>query len=784
MAENQGRRRLHAAAPWLFLCLALTFFEYQVLFLGRTHLPVVAGHGVFGWRVAEAPTVRLPEDRYRIDRGASAWVMEPQGSIAAAAWKAGRLPLWNPYQGAGAPLAANAQSGAFDPLRLPSSLVTGSVAWDAYYLGRRLLGLVLAYLFARALGLRMLGCVALAIAYVFSGFFAVFGNNHYVEVYLLLPGLLWGSEMVLAGRLRAGGIVLTLGVAAVQLAGMPEAAFCVLLYVAGYDVWRLVGRSSPTRALRALLSRQARWLLGAWATGLLLSAPLLLPFVEFLQNAVHVHGPERQLGLTHDAWEDLVLLAAPFLHGLPVPGEIGWSYTGAAVIALGLLGVVCIRRNKVGVYPFLFGFVLLAKVFGAPLVNELGRLPLVALMPVQKWAGPLVSFTFALLAAGAVDLLDRRDVTRREILVALIAFAGLGLVALLLDGARLQQAPLARVGTWIGIACASGGAALLLGTWRKRAGVACACVVTLEILTLQPHGNLSPRYDPFAEPPFVRYLRQQEKEAPGSRVFSAKGLLHPNTAGVFGLSDIRTVDALYPWRYFRYVREFLIDGHLYDRYTGIASGQEGETQMHGNPWFDLLGVRHVVGGRRIHAEHLAPAGQYRLAYEGPPPVFENVHAFPRAFLVGAARWVPGPGEAIAAMKDADLDPSRVAVLEGPETPLSAVALGSRTAGTASVTRYESQRVEVLVDAYVPAVLVLTDTYYPGWRAMLDGNPIPLRPAYLALRGVVVPSGRHRVVFYYRPLSFTVGCLLSCLGAVAFAVALGTGGRNPIRRNHS
>ncbi len=88
------------------------------------------------------------------------------------------------------------------------------------------------------------------------------------------------------------------------------------------------------------------------------------------------------------------------------------------------------------------------------------------------------------------------------------------------------------------------------------------------------------------------------------------------------------------------------------------------------------------------------------------------------------------------------------------------------------SQYAAERVEVLVTAASPAVLVLRDAWYPGWQARLDGEPATLLRADGLFRAVAVPEGTHSVVFAFRPASLRRGVALSAAtGALAFAVLL-------------
>jgi uncharacterized membrane protein YfhO len=85
-------------------------------------------------------------------------------------------------------------------------------------------------------------------------------------------------------------------------------------------------------------------------------------------------------------------------------------------------------------------------------------------------------------------------------------------------------------------------------------------------------------------------------------------------------------------------------------------------------------------------------------------------------------------------------------------------------------RDEPETVEVDATVASPALLVLTDTQYPGWEAMVDGEPAPIVRADHAFRGVRLEAGRHRrVVFRYAPASVRRGAAVSALAALVIVV---------------
>ena len=68
-------------------------------------------------------------------------------------------------------------------------------------------------------------------------------------------------------------------------------------------------------------------------------------------------------------------------------------------------------------------------------------------------------------------------------------------------------------------------------------------------------------------------------------------------------------------------------------------------------------------------------------------------------------------------------------------------------------------------------LFQADTWYPGWQAFLDHHPVPLLRAEDVFRGVELPPGEHLLEFVYRPNSFFLGAVLTCLVIVSLGVVL-------------
>ena len=167
---------------------------------------------------------------------------------------------------------------------------------------------------------------------------------------------------------------------------------------------------------------------------------------------------------------------------------------------------------------------------------------------------------------------------------------------------------------------------------------------------------------------------------------------------------------------------------------------------------------------RIDATNSGYGAEVKAEDVGAALVFENLRARPRAWLVQEVRSVSAD-EAFAAVRSSRLadgrafDAARLALVEEPFT-LKAEQIDEEA--HVEVVRLTAREMEVRTAARVPAFLVTSDTFYPGWRVTVDGTPAHLYQTDYALRGVPVTAGTHVVRFEFRPTSFYYGACVSAL----------------------
>ena len=202
-------------------------------------------------------------------------------------------------------------------------------------------------------------------------------------------------------------------------------------------------------------------------------------------------------------------------------------------------------------------------------------------------------------------------------------------------------------------------------------------------------------------------------------------------------------------------------------------------QSAGGPVADVLLMRlslfDPVTGRSAPLDPVAlPATRWRkLQSFGAVDLYENLKAQPRAWFVRevAARPAAEVLQAVTSgrMKDGQpFDPAQTALLETEDFGARAITLpatGPVSEAQVSVTKYEPQRIELVTHNAQPGFLVLSEIYYRGWEAWIDGQRVPVERANYVLRGLAVPAGEHRVEFIFRAHSFRNGAMYSLLGAL-------------------
>jgi len=173
--------------------------------------------------------------------------------------------------------------------------------------------------------------------------------------------------------------------------------------------------------------------------------------------------------------------------------------------------------------------------------------------------------------------------------------------------------------------------------------------------------------------------------------------------------------------------------------------------------FNILGVKYLVQGKSdLENEKLASIKSFPLVYEDDSIyIYENKEVMPRAFLVFDIKPVANHEQALDVFLDDSFKAEMTALVET-ENSDSLTNFRNYPAApyqSVEIVDYSPRKIEIATDSEKDGYLVLTDTYYPGWQAHLDGQEIEIYPTNIAFRGIFVPSGKHQITFEYHPKSF-------------------------------
>jgi len=753
----------------------------------------------FFWRVASG------QNWMPADGGDLVSFLFPTYRFAAAAIRDGAWPLWNPSLYIGAPHVADIQAGFLYPPNLLLFLLKPEFPYAALQwlsIGHVwFAGAGMYLLLARGLRVRRLAALSGALAFMFSDVFIVhFGNLNFNAAASWLPWIFWAFLPITDGRWQMAdskwqmadskwqmadgksaissqastirhlsraalaGILLAIA----TLAGHIQATLFIVLALVAYTLlWLWLRRTE------AAPWRRAGYTLGSLATcfivSLFVAAPVLLPALQltgyttraswnYTQAAGYSLAPSQWIGwlipgffgrgpqFHWGAWPRVEVgyigILTLILAGLALAlrrERHAWAWAGLAGASFVLaLGIYAIPHGWLTLLPG-FGqlraparFVLLAD-FGLAALAALGLDA--ALRPLQGatraafekiWrvvavaTGTVLAFgvPLAYLALILTQDRDQAIVLRVSItLIAVLSFAGLLLASLLWLSARR-------------------------GNWARAStlGWLAAGLILVDLASLgayQDLGDLDPSQG-FQQPAISSFLlsRQEGPFRIDTRT-QIESLWQPDTALLYGLQDVGGIANPLA----------LADATRYWENMGSRS----------SPLYDLLNIRYVIAKKDVTLDW----SKFTLAFDGDPRlnVYENRRALPRAFVVGAVQAVAGHQAAWDAIHAAGFDPATTAVVESP------VAAGGQ--GEVTEMSSGSNRFSLKVTADGPALLVISQVWYPGWQVTVDGHPqgAPLRTDYL-FQGVALDAGNHTVELWFAPPLWRWGWIVAAVAAAA------------------
>src|SRR5262249_21347144 len=185
--------------------------------------------------------------------------------------------------------------------------------------------------------------------------------------------------------------------------------------------------------------------------------------------------------------------------------------------------------------------------------------------------------------------------------------------------------------------------------------------------------------------------------------------------------------SLYPARY-----QQLWSGRPNDNLQFLKPGESCDRYAGG--WIDMQSIRYILTAPGTNSD------KFQKIYDGPDlNIFENQNAVPRAAIVERVRVIGNGQDLIGELKKPEFNPrSQVFLEEDPDLKVSSIPLEA----SASIVDSSAETVQIRVNTNKDSVLVLADSYFPGWEAFVDQKPERIYRANYSFRAVVLKAGKH------------------------------------------
>ena len=746
--------------------------------------------------------------------------------------RSGTFPMWNPYVFGGLPFVDAMHGDIFYPTTVMKFVMPVHRAMGWKIVLHVFLAGVFTYGWLRHLGIGRLIASFGGVTYMLAPVMVTLvypGHDGKLFVSALTPLALWVSDwaIVRGGLWRFATLAL---VAALLI-------FTAHMQLAYYTVWaifilaiyRLVeARRASQVSTSGLTQRFALFalagIIGALGIGAVqLWTPLryLTKYSQRVEKSIEAESESAYARAT--SWslhpEEAFSLIVPEFVGANLqtargsvqtywgrnPFKLNHEYAG--LLPLLLLPVAFLARRRRGEVWLFTGIAVASLIFALGATTPLFRLFYWLVPGVKLFRAPssiMFVFAIAVVTVAALGLQgakeskesdDWSEVSRKTgrylwgAAAFLLGLALLGSAGVLTDlwqatlypnmapaklAALQANLPNIKTGLWLSFLLAGG----LAGAWQLMARgtlprpafiVAIVLLSALDMFRVNPQFIFVVPVEPlYPKDDVTEFLLEKAESEDPFRVFALPGTIHqPNHFAFYGIEE-------------------LTGHHGNELGRFIDMTQPEVLQASGLMMLRLLNVRYLVASGPVRGPGIRPAFEGQRA-----SVFEVRSGAPRAFLVGAAEVLPDTlildrltSRAFQAWNVAILEDSLGYPLEPVQRSLpvdsvqGTVRLEQREDGIRWLERgVNSQTLEVEVEA--PSLLVISDNYYPAWRATVDGETVPVVRADYSFRGVPVPAGTHEVRLEYHSKLFqaaTWTTVLSLLLVVAVIVGTHLGER--------
>jgi hypothetical protein len=755
--------------------------------------------------------------------------------FAAASLKAGQgIPLWNPYIMGGLPYVAAMHGDIYYPTFLLRAVLPTDVAMTWSFMLHYPLAGLFTFVFLRSWGLSFIPSLLGGLAYLMCGPIASYvapGHDGKLYVSTLLPLMLWAlTRGVRDGRAWAWGVaVIAVGLAV--LSPHPQLLQYFLLVSGAFALWVALG-APAVKLDRPATLRRLGLALGSVVIGMMMGAVQYWPVMEY------VKWSPRAAGGSQTGWEHAVSYSFPpeELVNTYLPEFTGIldryygrnfihfhsEYLGAALLVLAFagLGAWRLRNHSKGFVWFWLGTLVISLLWALGGFTPFYHL-VYAIVPGTKFfRAPstiiyVTAFALCVLAALGTERLLARSVSQRYLVgwaigaavVALLALVGaLGGMAegLAESTSKLRAAMVGQPEVWpqffqqlYGPMVEANAGAIRLGALRSLLFV--LLVVGLGLAHLRrmvPRAVVAWGLVLVVGADFYSVLKQYWKfSPPAAHTYGSNPAIdaikrEPQPARVLTM-NLKGASTREPM-----IRGDGLMVHEIRQFEGYHGNELGrfrefadrsDSGQRPNAW-SLYNIKFLLTNDSLTVPGLAKIlGPVQSAYAGSTGSDEKLYLYrlpgsnPYAWVAPAVLKAPD-AQVAATVTDPRFDSTyqRRVALADPEGPLASNAnpnaLPQPVAIAATVRSYAPGRVSLALDQPAPAgsALVVSENYYPGWTARVDGRPAPVGRVDYTLIGVGLPAGARAVELTFESARSATGKLLTLasLGLAVVVIAAG------------
>jgi hypothetical protein len=688
----------------------------------------------------------------------------PMKTLTVAAWRQG-VPLWEPRILGGYPIIGDAEAHIFYPATLPYFFMPPTDASDLVVLLHLILAGVGMFAYLRALRLHHLAALLGGMVFMLNSVTTSWVMwDSAIASMIWLPWALWAFELALRpGRFG----IASLGAVAVcltYLGGQLQWSLYALLALALYFMFRLVFPQSNSRRRIVL----AALVIGGLGTTL--AAIQLLPSLQSISlgNRGQMSFADLTRGLN---WSGFLTLWVPKFFGDVTTrywGSLNYNelvvYVG--IVPLLLLFIAFARRiDPRAIFFAGLGLFAAACVAGTEVYRVLSWLPGFAGLTPSRM-NYLIVVSCAVLAGFGLDALLRQPVRQRRATVGVLLLAIL--IVLSYAVARVPHLPTSPDqqlylslqeffgGMWLVFAVGLLVLAFWSPRWRKAAALGLCILTVLDLwVATSNYQRPMPADDYYPTTPGIAFLQSDHDLF---RVLSTREpifewQLRPSMAAIYGLNDVGGFASVYLQRYVEFLRQIDASGPSVPLSILLGAGQFN------SPLVDLLNVKYALSPAEVQAP-----GWSRV-YDADLRIYQRRDPLPRAWIAATAEVITDDATILTRLAQPGFDPRQTVLVEQqPPEPLGTAS--AEPAGLVSLDQYESNHLALTADMQRDGWLVLSEIFYPGWTATLDGSPVNVYRGDYVLRTIPLPAGRHRIELNFMPFTFVIGAVISLMSIIA------------------